>query len=222
MSIDAVRSERDAIAKAADDLTRQGYEVVREPGRGDLPDFLRSFRPDLIAHLGDEHLVVEVKSNWLDHEPRQWRALAEEVKRHPGWQLRLVLGEPRQDDIRPPLSLDEINEKLNSTRGLYEAGEGGAALLLLWSLLEAAGLHRLSELGISQDRPKTPTALLKDLVSFGLLEQEEYDRLRPVVALRNAIAHGRAAMPVGREIFDALIDLVQRLIAAKAESHPAD
>ncbi|MFI4988204.1 MAG: hypothetical protein ACHQF3_12260 [Alphaproteobacteria bacterium] len=219
MTIDVVRSEREAIAKAADDLVRQGYEVVREPDRSALPDFLRNFRPDLIAHRGDEHLVVEVKSNWFDQEPRQWRALAEEVGRHPGWQLRLVLSGPRQEEIPPPSSLGEIEAKLGSTRGLYEAGERGAALLLLWSLLEAASHHRLSELGAPPDRSKTPLALLKDLVSFGLLEQEEYDKLRPVTALRNAIAHGRATMPVDRKIFDALVDLVQRLIAAKAEPH---
>jgi uncharacterized protein YutE (UPF0331/DUF86 family) len=221
MSIDVVRSEREAIAKAANDLARQGYEVVRDPGRSDLPEFLRDFRPDLIAHRGNEHLVVEVKSKWFDQEPRQWRALAEEVRRHPGWQLRLILGEPRQSEVPPPLSLEEINEKLSSARRLYEAEERGAALLMLWSLLEAASLHRLSALGIALDRPKTPIALLKDLVSFGLLEQEEYDRLRPVVALRNAIAHGRAAMSVDREIFDALVELVRRLIVAKTEPHPA-
>ncbi|HXQ67999.1 MAG TPA: hypothetical protein VN980_15620 [Alphaproteobacteria bacterium] len=220
MSIDVVRSEREAITKAADDLARQGYEVVREPGRSELPDFLRNFRPDLIAHRGNEHLVVEVKSKWFDKEPRQWRALAEEVRRHPGWQLRLVLSGPRDDEIPPPPSLDEIDAKLSSSRKLYESGEAGAALLLLWSLLEAASYHRLSELGAAPDRPKTPIALLKDLVSFGLLEQKEYDRLRPVISVRNAIAHGRATMLVDRDIFDALVDLVRRLIEAKTEPHP--
>ena len=38
----------------------KGYDVSIEPQGGQLPDFLQAFRPDLIAHKGDEHIVVEV------------------------------------------------------------------------------------------------------------------------------------------------------------------
>ncbi len=221
MTAEPAQVEKEAIARAADDLVRQGYDVIREPGRNDLPEFLHGFRPDLVAHRGAEHLVVEVKGGSWGQDPSSWRDLAAEVRRHPGWQLRLVLAAPpsgRAANVPPPPSPSAIRKKLRSARRLYESNEQAAALLLLWSLLEAAAHHRLKELGVSRDGPKTPIALLKDLVSFGLLEPEEYDQLVPGVTLRNALAHGRSTMPVARDIFDKLAVLVERLTAREPRS----
>src|SRR5215470_12786790 len=55
--------------------------------------FLRGYQPDLIAHRGDEHLVIEIKSGRRTTNPSYWRSLAEEIARHPGWQFQLILGE---------------------------------------------------------------------------------------------------------------------------------
>lgn len=224
MAMQASRSESEMLSKVVDDLTRKGYEVVREPGFHDLPDFLRGYRPDLIAHRGDEHLVVEIKRRRRAIQASHWRALAEEIARHSGWQFQLVLAEvPGVSEIAmpPPPSLEEVRKQLASTRRLYQTGQHAAALLLLWSLLEAATYHRLSELDESPNRPKTPIALLKDLVSFGFMRQGEYDKLAPVVELRNATAHGHSNMRLARTTFDKLFRLVERLASSQLEPTPA-
>ncbi len=214
MVTETVQSEHEILSKLADNLARQGYEVVREPRPRDLPKFLREYQPDLIAHRGDEHLVIEIKSGRRATKPSYWRALAEEVARHPGWQFQLILGEaPKGPQITmpPPPSLVEIRNQLSSTRRLYDRGEHAAALLLLWSLLEAASQQHLGALDARSNRPKTPIALLKDLVSFGLLDQKEYDKLARVIELRNAAAHGRSNVQIDRPTFARLFKLVDNL-----------
>lgn len=220
MATETVRSDPEILSKLIDDLARQGYEVVREPRARDLPSFLRGYRPDLIAHRGDEHLVIEIKSGRRTTDPSYWRSLAEEIARHPGWQFQLILGEtPKGPQITmpPPPTFIEIRKQLSSTRRLYETGQHAAALLLLWSLLEAASQQHLGELDARSNRPKTPIALLKDLVSFGLLEQGEHDRLARVIELRNAAAHGRSNIKVGRATFERLFKLVADLATKQLE-----
>ena len=51
-----------AAATTMDRLRAQGWEVLSEPGSSDLPAALSAFRPDLVAHRGEEHVVVEIKS----------------------------------------------------------------------------------------------------------------------------------------------------------------
>ncbi len=217
---EAMRSEPEILSKLIDNLARQGYEVVREPRARDLPSFLRGYRPDLIAHRGDEHLVIEIKRRRRASTPSYWRSLAEEIARHPGWQLQLILGDAPmgpQIAMPPPPSFIEIRKQLSATRRLYEAGQHAAALLLLWSLLEAASQQHLGELDARSNRPKTPIALIKDLVSFGLLDQKEYDRLARVIELRNAAAHGRSNIKVGRATFERLFKLVAGLATEQLE-----
>jgi hypothetical protein len=205
-------SEDDLIIALAADLARQGYEVLREPTLAELPEFLRGYRPDLIAHRGDEHLVVEIKAN---DRPPHWRELAEAVGRHPGWNLQLIMAAPTRGNItsfpQPP-SQDDIRRQLAAAQRIYDSGEHAAALLLLWSLLEAAAYYRLGDLGLAVNRPKTPIALIKDLVSFEILQQEEYDDLAAVTALRNAAAHGHSTLLVDRATFSKLVSLIERLL----------
>src|SRR5947209_20446919 len=60
---DLVTSEREAIKQYADWYSRQGYQVSIEPSPRELPEFLRTLAPDLIAHRDDENVVVEIKTS---------------------------------------------------------------------------------------------------------------------------------------------------------------
>lgn len=220
MALTSMRLEREALRDIAAEYRQQGYDVVIEPEYNQLPDFLKGYRPDAIARGKDETVVIEVKKSPLAEPAKHLKVLAEEISKHPGWRLKIVLAGPGSDALEEELSLPtfaEIGERLASADRMFEVGDHAAALLLLWSLLEAASLHRLRDLGVEPFALKTPIALLKDLVSFGFLEQEEYDRLREVVALRNAVAHGFTTASIDAESFSGVRSLIERLLEASSE-----
>ena len=58
----AHESERQRVQKVGQVYRDKGYDVLIEPQGDQLPDFLQAFRPDLIAHKDNEHIVVGVRS----------------------------------------------------------------------------------------------------------------------------------------------------------------
>jgi hypothetical protein len=60
---DLVTSEREAIKQYADWYSQQGYQVSVEPSPRELPEFLRTLAPDMIARRDGENIVVEIKTS---------------------------------------------------------------------------------------------------------------------------------------------------------------
>ena len=60
---DLVTSEREALKQYADWYSRQGYQVSVEPSPRELPEFLRTLTPDLIAHRDGENIALEIKTS---------------------------------------------------------------------------------------------------------------------------------------------------------------
>ena len=60
---DLVTSEREALRQYADWYSRQGYQVSVEPSPRELPEFLRTLAPDVIARRDGENIVVEIKTS---------------------------------------------------------------------------------------------------------------------------------------------------------------
>jgi len=60
MSADAdlVINEREAIRQYADRYAQQGYQVSVEPSSRELPEFLRTLAPDMIARRDGENIAV--------------------------------------------------------------------------------------------------------------------------------------------------------------------
>ena len=215
-----METERDALAGLLAEYEGQGYEVLLQPRPDALPDFLRDYQPDAVVRARDETIVVEVARAHPKDAPRRLQGLAEEISKHPGWRLQVVLAASEKDawlrDLKRP-TIEEIKARLNAAGHVYEAGDHAAALLLLWSLLEAAARHCIDELNVERARLASAIALSKDLVSFGFVEQKDYDRLSDIAALRNAVAHGFPTLSIERSDFDYLRSLVERLIESIAE-----
>src|SRR3546814_898730 len=68
----------------------EGYEVLAGPNPEQLPDFLRPFRPDMIARKGDQNVVIEIKPN-AESELPALKAIAAAVAKHPRWRLDVVI-----------------------------------------------------------------------------------------------------------------------------------
>src|SRR5580693_2244708 len=147
---DLVTSEREAIRQYADWYSRQGYQVAVEPSPRELPEFLRTLAPDLIAHRNGEKIVVEIKTS-SPASFEQVQRLARALEHRAGWRLQVVYADLADPEWAPPSELPDISEllaRLASVGGADEGDHGASQFLLLWSIIEAAARHRLSALKI--------------------------------------------------------------------------
>lgn len=191
-------SHTERIAAVAERYTQRGYQVVERPGVEQLPEFLQEFKPDLMAKNGSEAVIVEVQSYGQVAQSRDLEKLAASVESNPGWRLELVLDNPPDPAIhegasagdgRPTIGIPEIRSLIANSEILALAGASSAAVVLLWSALEAAirtGLERIPASFINNES----AAIIKQGVAYGLMDPEDYDVLSQLLPTRNAAAHG--------------------------------
>jgi hypothetical protein len=221
---DLFTSEREAIRQYADWYSRQGYQVSIEPSPRELPKFLRTLAPDLIAHRDDENVVVEIKTS-SPASFEQVQRLARALEHRAGWKLRVVYADLPDPEWAPPSELPETADLLARLDIL--SAEGGdddpnrLQFLLLWSIIEAAARHRLSALNIPPTSRISSSALIKMLLTEGIIEEEDYLVLRQALAVRNAIAHGFLNQPVDTALFEQIRKAALLLLRPAASSASA-
>ncbi len=207
---------RAAVASLAKEYEGEGYTVKVEPGPNEVPEFLKPYAPDLLLYKDDEGYVVEVAAPFSQRKKGFWADLAKRIYAQPGWHFRIViLGSEDEGDGSPayPIpTLKELKSQLLETRGLVEGGHARAALLLSWSLFEAAARLRMLDHDRDPARPTSPEGLIKGLIHYGYLGQEDFDTLREILYLRNAIAHGHLGRSVPIERLNYLTGIVELLL----------
>ena len=80
-----------------------------------------------------------------------------------------------------------------------------------WAALEAALRLFLSSEGI-EPRHLAPSHLLKQAAEEGLISRNEYQKLRVLMAGRNAIAHGYENPSVDSEAVSTLLEFTDQLL----------
>jgi len=217
MSADAdlVTSERKAIRQYADWYSQQGYKVSVEPPPRELPEFLRTLAPDMIAHRDGENIVVEIK-NSSPASFEQIQRLGRALEHRAGWKLQVVYVDLADPEWAPPSQLPERANLLSRLDALSGVDEGNdhsrLQFLLLWSLIEAAARHRFSSLKIAPTQRISSSALLKMLLTEGIIDEDHYGSLRRGLAVRNAIAHGFLNQPVDVVLFEELRQAARGLL----------
>src|SRR5437660_5834241 len=103
------------------DYVDEGYDIRLQPSEAELPEFLKGFRPDLLATSRRENVVVEVipATESLDEMKR----LASAVDQQPGWRYEVTfVSQPVAPDIpaQEPLASDEQVNRL--LKGAEELG----------------------------------------------------------------------------------------------------
>jgi hypothetical protein len=216
-----VTNEREAIKQYADWYSQQGYQVSVAPSPRELPEFLRTLAPDIVAHRNGEHVVVEIKTS-SPASFEQVQQLARALEHRAGWKLQVVYADLPDPEWAPPPRLPETADLLTRLDFLDGAGEGEdrsrLQILLLWSIIEAAARHRLSALKIPPTRRISSSALLKMLLTEGIIDEDRYAALRRGLAVRNAIAHGFLNQVVDAPVFEDLRRAAKRLLRAKETS----
>ncbi len=218
MATPTANLERERLLKLAEEYHDQGYEVLFHPSSEDLPDFLRSYRPDMVVHRSDESVVIAVKSrSSLNSSSTQYlRSLAQVVEQHPGWRFELVMTNLEEAIYSPKaegsLQEHEIKSRLQVARQL-SAEHPESAILYSWSLVEATLRLVAEEEGLSLQR-FDPLYLVKQLVTEGVISKSEYQLLMNALSLRNAIAHGFKTTQVTQNSVYELIEITEQLLKA--------
>jgi uncharacterized protein YutE (UPF0331/DUF86 family) len=187
--------ERKRLVEIAREYRKLGYEVILEPKRSQLPEFLASFQPDMLARNNIETVVVEVKSRETLSQSAHMAALASVIQQHEGWRFELVVTNPREknaririQDINDLLTTQDIIYRLNEARTLSNKEHGEAAFLLAWSATEATLRRAASQHRISAE--DSSIAILKNLFAQGVINEEQYNKLSHALSVRNSLAHG--------------------------------
>lgn len=202
-----------AVQKLAEKYEGEGFTVQKE-AEISFPDGGR-YRADLLAEREGEHVVVEVKllGTSGDRPNRKWGEIAKQIKSRHGWHFKIVPVERQPADLP---DLTRIRDTLTSAEVLLREGHAPAALLLSASAFEASA-RKLLVLNDADVGYKAGHILVEQLVSEGLLEQEDFVPLRAAMDRRNEIAHGFLAdLPTG-EMIHTVIEATKRLLEAAAD-----
>ena len=210
----AHESERQRVQKVGQVYRDKGYDVLIEPQSDQLPDFLQTFRPDLIAHKGAEHIVVEVRMRGRVSDLPQVNELAKVVRNEADWKFELFLLGPENSFFMKgasPLTVEEIRSKRKEVALFFQNGHLEAAFLMGWSLVEAI-LRTLAVKEEIEGETATPDYLLKQMTFEGIIARETYHDLKHAQRTRDAIAHGFKPSQLTVETVQELIDLIDGVL----------
>ncbi len=195
MAVDIMSVRSKAVDEIAEKYERQGYRVTVEPTQEELPDFLKAYRPDLIAERQDGSVVVEVKAEGKERPTDYWQELAALLSHRPDWRFDLVVANSEQAGGKESISLEELHTLLKEGEDLEQRGRREAALLVTWPAVEAA--LRFAAQSHDVELPDfSPRTLISRLYSDGVLDEHDYQALRQGLMARNAVAHGFREKPL--------------------------
>lgn len=190
----AMRDVADKTAEVRAEYEARGFEVIPDPGPDLIPFDLDGYRPKLLMRRGHEHYLVEVRHSGIHLSIDRLVEVTDEVRKHRGWHLMLVtaddvpVGAPGIYEPFPawPRHRHRAQAAIDLSR---QAGAAEPALLALWAALE--GVLRKTAQRLSLPVERLPTnALLPDLYSYGGLSAEQYEALKPILAVRDRVAFG--------------------------------
>jgi hypothetical protein len=190
-----IRSEAEEIIRIANEYKQRGYRTIVQPSSDDLPDFLQSLRPDLVAFGKDESVVFEIKVNEPSAGDTKLQALARAVDARSGWRFELVhVGKRRSSGAESnvaglaPMVISEAWALLAVAKKLVPS-QPNAALILSWSVVEAA-VRRFLQNADSQPRTGNMPTIFRQAYTSGLISWSELKSILKHLQTRNALVHG--------------------------------
>ncbi|HEU0155963.1 MAG TPA: hypothetical protein VFQ82_07815, partial [Stellaceae bacterium] len=161
-----------------------------------------------------DNIVVEIKTSSRSSF-EQVQQLARALENRAGWKLRVVYADLADPEWAPPSELPDVSDLLARLSAIgggdQDEDQSRLQFLLLWSIIEAAARHRLAP-EISPSGRISSSALIKTLLTEGIIEEGGYAALRQGLAVRNAIAHGFLNQPVDPALVAQLRDAAGSLL----------
>lgn len=172
------------------DYRKRGYDFVRQPRPGDLPEGLRTVQPDAIATKSNDQVAIEVTLSGRPEAKSKADRLRSIIEQVSGWRFDHVIAQAWPEVRVQTIPPSEIGETLKAALRL-KLQEPRAGLLLAWAALEAAARHSLP---ISKESPLRPTELIAFLTGEDLVDPDDEADLRKAAQIRNELAHGNLAV----------------------------
>lgn len=204
--------EHHSVLGIAQEYKNKGYEVAVEPDPQSLPDFLKEYRPDLIARNGEDNIVVEVKSFASLVRPNHLSELAQAIRENPAWRLELVVVNPKRNSQIGNSPIESaIREHLANVSQLRDEGYSHAALLTTLSALEAA--LRLSDMssGVSRTE-RSALTIARSLFKPGFLTPEDHEIVMQGLRLHNSSLPAPADQMTENHLIDKLLLVIRALL----------
>ncbi len=205
--------EATILERLRDRYESQGFKFVAEPKAEALPAFMQGYVPDAIASRSGVNVAIEVKRDTTDVTQRQAQWIKSLFDSQPDWQFRIVYANDDQalaSQGAPP-TREDVLSSLEEAQTLQARGHAKAAFLMAWALLEAALNARRGEA-----RPRGPSVLLQSLAMHGFISPEVERRMRPLVQLRNRVAHGDLSASVELSDVQTVIEAVRMALELDA------
>lgn len=210
--------ERRRLLELAREYRRLGYEVILEPQREQLPDFLTTFQPDMLVRNSVETVVVEVRSRESLARSPELEALATVIQQHAGWRFELVVTNPRDKSARirvhnreDLLAAQDIVARLNEARDLARDEHGEASFLLAWSATEATLRRTRSQHRISA--ADSSSSIIKNLFAHGVINEAQYRELAGSLAVRDSLLHGQKAASITPARLHSLLTTTEQILS---------
>ena len=179
--------ERRLLERVASEYAGRGYRVQVEPSPKLLPLPLRGLRVDLLAHRGDETVMVEVRSP-ESPPPQDWERLltaAHEL----GWRVALHPVSAREAARAMPR--EQFDQMVMHSHALLDDGAVEAALILAFAAVEASLMAVAAQADLDPS-PWSLGRLVRELTAVGALSDVEFRFINDLSTARAVVAHGRA------------------------------
>ena len=212
---------KEVTEKARTALESAGYRVTVRPSEGELPVFLKTATPDLIARKGEGGVVIGIRTMPADRDQAaRLSQLADEVRQHEGWRFDLYLAQPRQELVDAMLQPNsgDLDAEILRGRRLLEAHEPKIALIYGWALLEAAARILVLDQTKGEAKRYRPASVVTSLISEGFLTDEDGERLQNLGLLRNQLVHGFTKADVQEGEVTWLLETVEGLLKEAKQS----
>lgn len=214
-------TDRDRIQQRISDLTRdykkQGYEVIENPNKKDLPYFLKNYNyiPDLIVKSSKDNFIIEVKSGENLKDSKKLSPIADIINKNENWEFVLIVTIPKESNIVnkiPNLPSTEVAvRKFNLFFERKDFTEYFDMIFLYgWSIVQSLLLQILGENG-ERKIQISPKAMLREGFSQGYFSKKDYNTLIALSSKRNSIVHGDFSIAILKEDIYLLKSLIQKL-----------
>lgn len=217
------------LTQIADRYRSQGYQVVMRPSPKDLPDFAQAFHVEMVAHRKDGSALVSAKKSprELEADPNVAK-YAELTDKHPGWRFDVVVLGPNDEatmpdkrDAKEP-SEEDFRHRIETVQRLLDEKVNQQALVLAWSVLEAAMRRRLQAEGEDAGWGSSPRTMMNELLSTGALSNSVFRDLEGLFQARSAIVHGFTTPVIEPSAVAIILDTACKLLdESKLVKQPA-
>ena len=217
------------LTHVADKYRSQGYQVVVRPEPKDLPDFAKTFKIEIVARRADGSALVSAKKSpkELEADPNV-PMYADLTEKQSGWRFDVVVLGPNDETKMPDKreaeepSEEDFRQQIETVQRLLDANVNQQALVLAWSVLEAAMRRRLQAEGEEAGWGSSPRTMMNELLSAGVLSNSVFQDLEGLFQARSAIVHGFTMPIIDRVVVNSILDVARKLLdESKPVKQPA-